>query len=564
MHDAMAKLLLHIPPLLTIVRLSESRNCQDAESSPRKTRHSDQLGSLDKQFNEVLDRWSSPQDFAKVDLVCAELLKKGSFTDTLKYMERVRGLVEVICAKLRPKALKEAYEAGAAPEEGTGGKSLGGSYQSLQLPTDLPEQPVKKAEPPKKKPVAKRIVLPDTAEMERKAKAREQELQQQIDELSHQLEDVHKSLVDERRSSDKKEVNLAQARDRLVQKTLELQAAETRMIKAEGMASDLQGRVEGLNSLVRQADSTARRETGKARQLKQQILDSHSRQKVLDVVEDKYQTKVEALQLALEKATEDAAVSEAAHASVASKQEKQLKKIKERLESQALELQRRDEILQAMSLKLQESQEHLEGFENGVGPTPPRTATPKVRQAGGEAAAVPANEAAEPKEVATDDKVEASSKASALSPGKALKAKRGPSGRQEKEVSVELPRIVDKKRQAAENAGVYIRITENTGPGMTSKPWVIHQPVRCEPAGHLVIQGVKEIESVEKMEADLAAQSKLCSCGMLASHYFEVLGTVSWKGRSAHIGPRSKGKAADTRGVLGAEDANGPVGNSWF
>lgn len=62
-----------------------------------------QLDSLDSASVEVIERWSSTNDFAKVDLVCGELLKQGLFTDALKYMDRVRGLCDLVCAKLRRK-----------------------------------------------------------------------------------------------------------------------------------------------------------------------------------------------------------------------------------------------------------------------------------------------------------------------------------------------------------------------------------------------------------------------------------------------------------------------------
>lgn len=40
-----------------------------------------------------MKRWSSPSDFEKVDLVCAELLRNSSVTDALHYMEKVNTAV---------------------------------------------------------------------------------------------------------------------------------------------------------------------------------------------------------------------------------------------------------------------------------------------------------------------------------------------------------------------------------------------------------------------------------------------------------------------------------------
>eukprot|EP00740_Mantoniella_antarctica_P008434 CAMPEP_0181384780 /NCGR_PEP_ID=MMETSP1106-20121128/22172_1 /TAXON_ID=81844 /ORGANISM="Mantoniella antarctica, Strain SL-175" /LENGTH=72 /DNA_ID=CAMNT_0023504723 /DNA_START=81 /DNA_END=296 /DNA_ORIENTATION=- len=56
---------------------------------------------------DVMERWTSPNDFARVDLVCAELLKRGSFVDALRYMERVEDVTRVICQKLRAPAARE-------------------------------------------------------------------------------------------------------------------------------------------------------------------------------------------------------------------------------------------------------------------------------------------------------------------------------------------------------------------------------------------------------------------------------------------------------------------------
>jgi hypothetical protein len=35
--------------------------------------------------------------------------------------------------------------------------------------------------------------------------------------------------------------------------------------------------------------------------------------------------------------------------------------------------------------------------------------------------------------------------------------------------------------------GIPIRVTENEGAGRDFKPWIVHQPARCEPAAHVVI-----------------------------------------------------------------------------
>lgn len=39
-----------------------------------------------------------------MDVVCSELVRQGAYMDALKYMEKVGGLVNTICTKLRVKA----------------------------------------------------------------------------------------------------------------------------------------------------------------------------------------------------------------------------------------------------------------------------------------------------------------------------------------------------------------------------------------------------------------------------------------------------------------------------
>eukprot|EP00227_Mantoniella_beaufortii_P006091 CAMPEP_0197612816 /NCGR_PEP_ID=MMETSP1326-20131121/58011_1 /TAXON_ID=1155430 /ORGANISM="Genus nov. species nov., Strain RCC2288" /LENGTH=138 /DNA_ID=CAMNT_0043181617 /DNA_START=249 /DNA_END=661 /DNA_ORIENTATION=+ len=86
----------------------------------------DQIESLDRMSSDVMERWTSANDFARVDLVCAELLKRGSFVDALKYMERCEQVTRLICQKLRPAAAREM--AGVDPVDGddiVGGGGVG-------------------------------------------------------------------------------------------------------------------------------------------------------------------------------------------------------------------------------------------------------------------------------------------------------------------------------------------------------------------------------------------------------------------------------------------------------
>ena len=53
---------------------------------------------------QVLEKWSSESDFSKVDVVCAEFIRRGAYKDAIQYMERVGSIVHTIINKLRQKA----------------------------------------------------------------------------------------------------------------------------------------------------------------------------------------------------------------------------------------------------------------------------------------------------------------------------------------------------------------------------------------------------------------------------------------------------------------------------
>ena len=44
--------------------------------------------------------------------MCAELLKRGSFADALRYMERCEQVTKLICSKLRPAAARQGLTRG--------------------------------------------------------------------------------------------------------------------------------------------------------------------------------------------------------------------------------------------------------------------------------------------------------------------------------------------------------------------------------------------------------------------------------------------------------------------
>ena len=57
-----------------------------------------------------MERWASPNDFARVDLVCADLLKKGFTVEAIKYMERVQSLTGAIVTRLKAKLKADRAE----------------------------------------------------------------------------------------------------------------------------------------------------------------------------------------------------------------------------------------------------------------------------------------------------------------------------------------------------------------------------------------------------------------------------------------------------------------------
>jgi hypothetical protein len=69
----------------------------------------------------------------------------------------------------------------------------------------------------------------------------------------------------------------------------------------------------------------------------------------------------------------------------------------------------------------------------------------------------------------------------------------------------------------------------------------------------ILLQGVQQFQSVERTAAEAASREKLCCCGKLADKYFEAVGSVVWRGRSAIIGPPIHKENPQFRSVLGLE-----------
>jgi|TARA_B110000971_G_scaffold195024_1_gene209117 hypothetical protein len=94
---------------------------------------------------------------------------------------------------------------------------------------------------------------------------------------------------------------------------------------------------------------------------------------------------------------------------------------------------------------------------------------------------------------------------------------------------------------------------------LTGAVWgggAVAQRVRCEPAGHVVLMGIAQMQSVEgKQAAADSLHGQLCSCGVLGHKgYFELAGSVLWRGRTAVLAPPAHGGGPRHRSVLGLEE----------
>eukprot|EP00891_Asterochloris_glomerata_P003184 jgi/Astpho2/3184/fgenesh1_pg.00052_%23_15_t len=78
---------------------------------PGTVRLEEQLAILEALQKEVQTRWRTSDEFGRIDIVVAELLRKGSPAEALSYLDRVRQLFDKIHAKLRSTVDEPAAEA---------------------------------------------------------------------------------------------------------------------------------------------------------------------------------------------------------------------------------------------------------------------------------------------------------------------------------------------------------------------------------------------------------------------------------------------------------------------
>eukprot|EP00899_Mesostigma_viride_P008110 jgi/Mesvir1/172/Mv13529-RA.1 len=93
----------------------------------------------------------------------------------------------------------------------------------------------------------------------------------------------------------------------------------------------------------------------------------------------------------------------------------------------------------------------------------------------------------------------------------------------------------------------FVRISPNNGPGAAAKPWLVHQPSRCEAAAFIVFQDLPAMRTAASgQEAKPPAPD--CWCNNPTGCLLELSGDVKWKGRTAFI---VKASEARERSVLG-------------
>jgi len=189
----------------------------------------EQIGSLQKYQDNVVSRWSSTNDFDKVDLVCAELLKNDNFTAAVQYMERVRTLVDSILLKLLPKAIQEGYEpSDQVPYGGMGSPPtmkravtntgyISGSKETLSPATAVPPMGLM---PPNRRDEEE---LKATKMRLDQAISKAKQMEIQLSDAKNRLAALEKKYKEERTQLDKREADQATTASRQATKAAELQ-----------------------------------------------------------------------------------------------------------------------------------------------------------------------------------------------------------------------------------------------------------------------------------------------------------------------------------------------------
>eukprot|EP00238_Polyblepharides_amylifera_P012660 CAMPEP_0196585954 /NCGR_PEP_ID=MMETSP1081-20130531/52679_1 /TAXON_ID=36882 /ORGANISM="Pyramimonas amylifera, Strain CCMP720" /LENGTH=564 /DNA_ID=CAMNT_0041907673 /DNA_START=210 /DNA_END=1904 /DNA_ORIENTATION=- len=541
------------------------------------------LEALDRQCSETMDRWAAPQDFSKIDLVCAELLKKGSFGDALEYMEKVKKVVEQLCLKLRAKhqesmklsEMKAMEEEEDYPHDASRG-STPTCKHSLHSPLDpLPQgggggapSPAPKmlmtlAPPPPVKADAKPGVYSelkrDFSQLTKQHKELTKQHAEDTKDYQEQIAELQARLASSSFDVKQTTAEVKANKIRLLNRKLEQQAADTRAVQAESRARVLEDRVDALAVLLRQAEGKTNSGNAQVQHMRQKVADLQQQWGEVGAREAKLAAQVAGVERQVaEREAELRATGKAATVAL-TKQDQTIARLQDRLDSQALELQRRDEILHTLSTRLQEKNMALVDFL-----TPPTSGSPT--EGGTLATALGNTSLTSPPTGASNDESlrnsrQGSRPLSAALQASTVKKHKGGGGGELRSINSLMPPVRSstapegRRRGGAQQVnGVQIRITENEGAGAAFKPWIIHQPIRCEPAAHIVVVGVQQLQSVERSQANDLSQQKVCCCGTLSSKgHFELMGHVMWRGRTAVIGPPLEESIHKHRSVLGLE-----------
>ncbi|GBG61741.1 hypothetical protein CBR_g23256 [Chara braunii] len=80
----------------------------------------------------------------------------------------------------------------------------------------------------------------------------------------------------------------------------------------------------------------------------------------------------------------------------------------------------------------------------------------------------------------------------------------------------------------------FIYLSENSGPGRTSRPWMVHQFLQCMAAANVILQRVGKVKTGTFVHMAQNGQL-LCSCKFPGAYFLEMKGQVLWKGKVALI-----------------------------
>ena len=262
----------------------------------------EQLESLDRYQADVMERWASPNDFARVDLVCADLLKKGFTVEAIKYMERVQALTGTIVARLKAKqkadrveneadqkaaeeqasllAVKEGAKAGtpgggAGAGAGAGGGSLmrnalaksargkeGGGKGSTITRVFTPKLVAKIKAVAAVSSMAKSVSESHQRQYHdhhREDATRLREARKQNDELQKKLARLDRQVRDHQTELEEKERSLDATRKRVNQRGTELMSSTARVELLEKKNQNLEDRVGGLKMMAEKYQEDAKK-----------------------------------------------------------------------------------------------------------------------------------------------------------------------------------------------------------------------------------------------------------------------------------------------------------------